>query len=259
MPLRRRAGFIGWVTCAGVLFAGARGFAQKPFPAFPLFERPSMEVYAAQDMAMVVNGARRWGADMAFIQLLQYYGSPENSNPNHSRGWRRKSKPLHDQHDEHEGHVHLHLGSEGNADATNRPSGAFPQLLEYTLRAGNLDPRFHFLYLFSSGALAFNLNRGEDAMLALEAGIRGDPSFWRYRLYQGAIAFRKNQEIEKAIANLEEAIRDPDCPSMVKNILGNIYIKQGNYARAKEIYQNLLDSRDPSYVEFAEQQLRKLP
>ena len=259
MPLGRRATFFGWVVCAGVFFVGAWFLSQKSFPEYPVFERPSMEIYAAQDMAMVVNGARRLGADLAFIQLMQYYGSDENANPNHPRGWRRKSKPMHHDHDEHEGHVHLHLGSEGNADGTTQPSQAFPQLLEYTLRAGNLDPRFHFLFLFSSGALAFNLNRGEDAMLALEAGIRGDPSFWRYRLYQGAIAFRKNQEIEKAIANLEEAIRDPECPSMVKNILGNIYIKQGNYARAKEIYQNLLNSRDTSYVEFAEQQLRKLP
>lgn len=257
MPLGRRGQFVGGCVCAAVLLSGAWLVSKTPFPKFPVFERPSMDVFAAQDMAMVLNGARRLGADLAFIQLMQYYGSPENANPHHPRGWARKSPPLH--HEEHEGHVHLHMGSEGNADATNRPSRSFPQLLEYTLRAGSLDPRFHFLFLFSSGALAFNLNRGDDAMTALEQGARGDPSFWRYRLYQGAIAFRKNQEIDKAIANLEEAISDPECPSMIKNILGNIYIKQGNYQRAKEIYLDLLNSRDGSYKQFAEQQLRKLP
>jgi tetratricopeptide (TPR) repeat protein len=78
-------------------------------------------------------------------------------------------------------------------------------------------------------------------------------------LYQGAIAFRKNQEIDKAVANLEQAILDPECPSMIKNILGNIYIKQGNLQRAKDIYLDLLNSRDASYTTYAEQQLRKLP
>jgi tetratricopeptide (TPR) repeat protein len=257
VPTIRRVAFYGWSLCASVFLSGAWLVSQKPFPTFPLFERPAMEVFAAQDMGMVLNGARRLGADLAFIQLMQYYGTPENADPNHPRGRRRKAGPP--AHDEHEDHVHLHLGSEGNADATDRTSRSFPQILEYTIRAGTLDPRFHFLYLFSAGALAFNLNRADDAMAVLEHGARGDPGFWRYRLYQGAIAFRKNQEIDKAIANLEEALRDPECPSMIKNILGNIYIKQGHFQRAKEIYLDLLNSRDQSYSVFAEQQLRKLP
>lgn len=252
-----RAASMGWSVCGGVFLCGAWLVSQTSFPKFPIFERPTMEIYAAQDMAMVLNGARRLGADLAFIQLMQYYGSPENANPNHPRGWHRKAAPL--EHDEDEDHVHLHLGSEGNADASGHVSRSFPHLLDYTMRAGTLDPRFHFLFLFSSGALAFNLNRGNDAMAVIEQGVRGDPSFWRYRLYQGAIAFRKNEEIDKAIANLEVAIQDPECPSMIKNILGNIYIKQGNYRRAKEIYLELLSSRDQSYTAFAEQQLRKLP
>ena len=260
MPITRRAEFAGWILCAGAFLLAAWGVSRAPAPAFPVFERPAMELFAAQDAGMVLTGARRLGADLAFIQLMQYYGTPENANPHHPRGRYRPDLKPHEEegHDEHEGHVHIHMGSEGSADSTDRPSHGFPQLLEYTLRAGNLDPRFHFLFLFSSGALAFNLNRGDDAMTVLEQGIRGDPAFWRYRLYQGAIAFRKNQEIDKAIANLEEAIRDPECPSMIKNILGNIYIKQGNFQRAREIYLDLLNSRDPSYTTFAEQQLRKL-
>lgn len=258
MPTGRRGVFGSWVLCSGVLFAGAWFVSRTSVPRFPVFERPVMEIFAAQDMGMVLNGARRLGADLAFIQLLQYYGTPENANPNHPRGRYRKPIRLTESEKEHEGHIHLHLGSEGMADATTKPSGRFPQLMEYTLRAGSLDPRFHFLFLFSSGALAFNLNRGDDAMRVLEQGSRGDPSFWRYRLYQGAIAFRKNQEIAKAIANLEEAVLDPECPSIIKNILGNIYIKNGNFQRAKEIYLDLLKSRDPDYKYFAEKQLSKL-
>ncbi|MBK8576018.1 MAG: hypothetical protein IPN90_10210 [Elusimicrobia bacterium] len=197
MPLSRRSDFWGWVLGSLFLLLGAWFISRKPYPQFPPFERPLMELYAAQDMGMVLNGARRLGADLALIQLMQYYGSAENANPHHPRGRRRKTveKP-HDE-DGHEEHVHLHLGSEGTADATNRPFQSFPQLLEYTLRGGSLDPHFHFLFLFGSGALAFNLNRGDEAMTALEFGLRGDPSFWRYRMYQGGIAYRKIRKSKK--------------------------------------------------------------
>jgi tetratricopeptide (TPR) repeat protein len=264
MPVRQRAEFIGAVMCAVFFIAAAWVVSQRPWPKFPPFERPVMELFASQDVGMVLNGARRLGADLAFIQLLQYYGSPENASPDHPRGRYRGNTRghAHETEKEHEGHQHQHMssmGSEASADETSRRSGAFPQLLEYTLRAGSLDPRFHFIYLFSSGALAFNLNRGEEAMEALSHGARADPNFWRYRLYMGAMAYRKNQEIDKAIASLEEASRDPDCPSMIKNILANIHVKQGNFQRAREIYSDLLNSRDRSYTFFAEQQLRELP
>jgi hypothetical protein len=58
-------------------------FPSNPSLDFLVFERPLMDIFATQDMALVLNGARRLGADLAFIQLMQYYGSPENANPNH--------------------------------------------------------------------------------------------------------------------------------------------------------------------------------
>lgn len=291
--------FWGGLVTAGVLWGGAVVVSQvKKNAAMPPFTSVVMPGFAVQDTAMALNGARRFGADLAFIQMMQYYGSAEYSNPTISFPRRKTPRTRHsdtgfsgihfghrhsdsatheddmefqsgkenqDSHFEegHEGahehaHSHLHLGSEGTADATNQPSPGFPLLVDFAIRAGTLDPRFHFAYLFASGALAFNLNRGEDAVRVLEHGIRGDPSFWRYRMYLGAISYRKNQETEKVIETLEQAIVDPDCPSMIKNILAHIYIKNGNLKRAAEIYVNLLDSRDPSYSIHAENQLIKL-
>jgi tetratricopeptide (TPR) repeat protein len=285
--------FWGGLVTAGVLWGGAVVVSQaNQKAAMPPFTLVVMPGFAVQDTAMALNGARRFGADLAFIQLMQYYGSAEYSNPTISFPRRKTPRTRHsdspaheddienqsgkenqDSHFEkrherahegaHEGahehaHGHLHLGSEGTADATDQPSQGFPLLADFAIRAGTLDPRFHFAYLFASGALAFNLNRGEDAVRVLEHGIRGDPSFWRYRMYLGAISYRKNQETEKVIETLEQTIIDPDCPSMIKNILAHIYIKKGNLKRAAEIYVNLLESRDPSYSIHAENQLIKL-
>jgi tetratricopeptide (TPR) repeat protein len=255
VPIRRRVEFYGGILAAVIflLLAGVVSRGRGVF--FPPFERPVMEYFAAQDMGTVLNGARRLGADLAFIQLMQYYGTAENADPNHPRG-RRKKAVAHPE-EEHEGHGHMHLGSESAPDLTNIPSPAFPQMAEYVLRVGSLDPRFHFAYLFASGALAFNLNRGEEAMAVLNDGIRHDPHFWRYRLYQGAFAYRKDKEVDQAIANLELAIQDPECPSMIKNILANLHIKQGNSQRAFVLYLDLLNSRDKEYSARAEQQLRR--
>lgn len=255
MPQGRRAEVYVGILAAAFFLAVALSFSQGKGLYFPPFEKPTMELFAAQDMGMVLNGARRFGADLAFIQLMQYYGTRENADPNHPRRRRGSSSAYSEE--EHKGHGHLHLGSEGGGDATNVPSRAFPQLAEYALRVGSLDPRFHFAYLFASGALAFNLNRGADAMAVLEDGIRGDSHFWRYRLYQGSFAYRKEQEIEKAMANLEIAIQDPECPSMIKNILANLYIKHKNYPGAVAIFLDLLNSRDQDYSDLARKQLQR--
>ncbi|MBK8869585.1 MAG: hypothetical protein IPN19_00685 [Elusimicrobia bacterium] len=263
--------FWGGLMVAGVLWGTAVWVSSEAArPGMPPYTKSAMPTFAVQDAAMVLNGARRFGADLAFIQLMQYYGSPEHSDPQvsyplrkkthrYSRSDHHKDREDSQSHNE-EGHEsgHLHLGSEGTADATDQPSAGFPLLGDFALRAGTLDPRFHFAYLFASGALAFNLNRGDDAVQVLEHGIRGDPTYWRYRMYLGAISYRKNQETEKVVATLEEAMKDPDCPSMIKNILAHIHIKKGNLKRAAEIYVDLLESRDPSYSTHAENQLVKL-
>jgi lipopolysaccharide biosynthesis regulator YciM len=74
----------------------------------------------------------------------------------------------------------------------------------------------------------------------------------------GKLRHRKNQEMDKAISRLEEAVLDPECPSMVKNILANIYRKQGNLKRVAEIYLDMANSRDKSYASFAVDRLKEL-
>ncbi|HNC75280.1 MAG TPA: hypothetical protein PK362_10415, partial [Elusimicrobiota bacterium] len=57
----------------------------------------------------------------------------------------------------------------------------------------------------------------------------------------------------------EESIKDPDCPTMLKNILANMYRKQGNDRRAAEIFLDILDNaRDRSYADLALQKLQEI-
>jgi tetratricopeptide (TPR) repeat protein len=209
----------------------------------PAFTRPVLEEFALMDAFSAMAGLRRLGSDLAFIQALQYYATPEE------RGGET---------DEH-GHA-VHDVGEGLADTQPQVRQPFfPRLLDHMSRVASLDPYFHYAYLFGAGALAFNLNRDDEALKLLDQGARIDPNFWRFRLYAGAIAFRKSNEMDKAIVLLEEAIRYPDCPSPVMNILANLYKKKKQYGEAARIYRHMLEnSRDENYRQLARDKLTEI-
>jgi tetratricopeptide (TPR) repeat protein len=245
----------GWVLAAAFLWAAAWLVLPSRAPSFSRFERPVIDYYAVQDLGAVLNGARRLGADLAFIQLLQYYGSGEYADPHRlfGRKWERSQVPAREL--GHEGHDH---GHDAESD-DEKPRPSWPLLNTFTLRVGSLDPYFHYAYLFGGGALAFTQRRYDEALSVLQEAAKRDPSFWRYRLYQGAIAYGKGAEMNRAIPLLEEAIRQPDCPSMVKNILANMHKKAGNPRRAAEIFVELIEtSRDQEYVALARQRLKEM-
>ncbi len=228
-----------WTALAALLLAGSQVLAGR-FPAgagWPPFGRPVLEDRAFLDMSFVLAGFRRFGGDMAFLQMLQYYGT-----------W-------HD--DETAAGEHA---PEGAADLhPEKRLALYGDFLDHGLRIVSLDPYFHFAYLFGSGALAFNLNRPDEALALLERGIRRDPSHWPFRLYAGAIAYRKAAEPDKVIALLEEAVRDPDCPTLLLNILANLHKKNGNPRRAAEVLLHILEtSRDDGYRVLARQKLEVL-
>ncbi|HRY30003.1 MAG TPA: hypothetical protein P5079_08220 [Elusimicrobiota bacterium] len=233
--------FVVWIGSALLLLGAAQGLALRAPRAWPPFDRPVLEKYALSDMTGVLLGLRRAAADLAFIQMLQYYAGGHE-----------------EEHGEEDGHVHV--GGEGSADLHPEIRlTVFPSLREYVLRIASLDPYFHYAYLFGAGALAFNLNRSDEAFDVLRRGLERDPAFWQFRLYVGAIAYRQSAQIEKVISLLEEALRYPDCPTMLQNILANIHVKIGNYQRAAEIYLLMArTSRDQSYAEQAQKKLLEL-
>lgn len=198
-------------------------------PKLPMYK------YFVLDTTGILFGVRRLTADIAWIQLLQYYGTPEE----------------HKHHTEYEEHRHDFGG------------GCYFDLLKLCQRVIRLDPYFLSAYLYGGAALAWNLNREEEGLLLLKEGAENDslrkfPDYWQIILYIQAVTFKKLDKFNQMVATLEKAIKQPTCPTMVKAILANIYKHNGNYTRAIDLWKEILLSKDTSYRVRAEKQIKEL-
>ncbi|MEE9315882.1 MAG: tetratricopeptide repeat protein [bacterium] len=173
-------------------------------------------------------GLRRLSSDLAWIRLLQYYGTLEGE-------------------EEHVHHLH------------HCERGEYEDLLPMCQEVVRLDPYFHYAYLFGGGTLAFNHQRYDEAIELLQEGIKNNPKFWRFRLYIAAIVYTKTKQYDKVVTLLEEAIRYRDCPEVVKIFLANIYKAKGEYVKAIVIWENILaTSRDEWARSAAESHLKEM-
>ena len=208
--------------CSALVCFGLRhsleGRWDFPFPDLRQVHWEPSQV--SRDLSLLSLGMRRLAADVAFIQLLQYYGTPE------------------------------YLEEESR--------GFYSELYGRSLRVLALAPAFRYAALYSAGALAFNLHRPDEAVALLEYALGRDPKQWSYHTYLAAIAYQKEKDFPRLIDRLQEASRDPDCPALFKNMLAGIYKKQGRHQEAIRIYRQLLESRDPDYRIHAQRELRKL-
>jgi tetratricopeptide (TPR) repeat protein len=194
------------------------------------FERPLASDGGFRDLAGPLFGLRRLTADLAWISILQYYGAHERS-------------------EQEDGHAHHDFGG-----------GEYPALQKMTLRVLRLDPSMHYAALYGAGALAFNLNRPDQALEILQEAVASDPTYWKYRLYVGAIVYKQKGKFDDMIGLLEDAARFPDCPTMVKSILANIYEERGQNAKAIAVWLGVLDDpkADDWYRFQAERQIADL-
>ncbi len=164
---------------------------------------------------------------MAWIRLLQYYGTLEE-----------------------EEHAH-------HPDYCER--GEYEDLFPMCHEVVRLDPYFHYAYLFGSGCLAFNHERYDEAIELLREGIKNNPKFWKFRLYIAAIVYTRTKEYDKVVPLLEEAIRYRDCPEVVKFFLANIYKAKGEFGKAIAVWENILaTSRNDQARATAENQLKAM-
>ena len=173
-------------------------------------------------------GLRRLSSDLAWIRLLQYYGTLEREEE------------------------HIHHG-----DYCDR--GEYENLLPMCQDVVRLDPYFDYAYLFGGGSLAFNHERYDEAIELLREGIKNNPKFWKFRLYIAAIVYTRTKEFDKVVPLLEEAIRYRDCPEVVKIFLANIYKIKGEFGKAILIWENILvTSRNEWVRSAAESHLKEM-
>lgn len=189
-------------------------------------ERPIGSEGGFRDLGGIFLGMRRMTADIAWIAVLQYYGSYDM----------------------------LRQGS----DLDSRVS--HPALKVLVQRVIRLDPYFYSAYLYGAGSLAFNLNRYDEALEILKEGIQLNPTYWRFQLYLAAIIWKQKGRSDAMIPLLEQAILYSDCPTMIKSCLANIYKARKNYARALEIWLEVLEQKnlDETYLHQATKQVEDL-
>lgn len=175
-------------------------------------------------------GMRRAAADLALIRMIIYYGTPEDEEA-HLLGF-----------GDHAGHHHS--------------AGRHPDLRDRARSVLEADPSFTYAALWASGALAFNLDRPDEALDLLETALARDPRNFQLRSYVGAIGFHKKGEPRKVLEVLEPVLGYPDCPAMIKHLMAVLYRKTGDLARSRVLYEQLLSH--PDYRIWSEQALKEL-
>ncbi len=188
-----------------------------PFPA--LSELEVSENYAG-DLGALFLGAHRVAADIAYIQLLQYYGMGEDE--------RKVGRPT--------------LVTPWGHHISDDEAGVYPRLKEKAVRLLRLDPYFNAAILEAAGALAFNQVRIDESLELLREAIQRDPSFYRYHLYVAAILYRSKGNDAELIKTLEEAMNYNDCPPLLQNILGNLLKKTGRYEESARVFIHIIQT-----------------
>jgi tetratricopeptide (TPR) repeat protein len=219
-------------ACLGcfALCASLNNLSAKLSPAPPSLRqgRALSPDTAVEAVSLYSLGLRRAAADLGLIRMLIYYGTRE---------------------DPHEHHEHAHAHNEGK----------HLELLPRALAIIDSDPSFTYASLYASGALAFNLDRTEEALQLLQYALSRDPGNFQLRSYVGAVGFHKKGDIKSVIALLEPALEYPDCPTMIKHLVAYLYRKDGRSEKARALYQEIRDeSRDEGYRRLADAAMREL-
>jgi tetratricopeptide (TPR) repeat protein len=187
---------------------------------FPHFNALLTKTSGMQDAAFITLGFRALAADVAWVELLQ------------------------------------NMGDYGNAEESGKK---FPYLKNDTLRVTRIDPYFKRAYLFGAATLAWlqSTNRPDEAMDILEEGVRYNPEYWPLRTYAAGIGYMKTNQMDAMIHVLEDALRDPEVPMVVKSVLANSYKVKGRYEDAIAIWEDVLS--DPKGIEYYDRAHEEIP
>jgi len=216
-----------WIFGASVLITiglsslTARAY-YDPFP--PLAVSLSSPVTRLSDFAGIAMGFRKLTADIAWIQAIIYYGTPEG----------------------------------GDEEAGEQGGGHYPLFLAYCQRAVRIDSNFIYIFYYGAGALGWNLNRLDEAEALLREGISEHPKEWRFQQYLAGLAYQKNHNVNKLIEFLQGFVEQSDCPNLLRSILANIYKKQKRYDDAIQVWTIVYKTGDRLYLERAESQIHEM-
>lgn len=218
-------------------------------PFFPLKEiKLPLEKYFVLDSVGIISGLRRLVSNIAWIQLLQYYGEdPQEDEPNNYSDTNR----------EYYRHKQYMLRIQ---------PGEYRELLQYCQRIVRLDHLFSYIYFYGSGVLAWNVERPDEALKLIDEGLRylefqknnPESDYWTLVLYQSAIYYKIGEKYKEMVVELEKIVSRGNAPNLVKVILANLYKKFGEYDKALNLWYHILSTGDPEYTERAMYQIIEL-
>ncbi len=198
----------GGCAAAALLLGGALRRLSRDFP--PLSQLPDTP-FVLQDATLAGGGLRAAAADLAWIEMLQY--------------------------------------AAGHGDGFADSGFGYSRLPDLARRVVRLDPAFHSAYTYAAGILAWfhGVDRPDDAAAILEEGMRRDPGHPTYALYIAAIAYKKKGDTDAMVRTLDAACSAPDASVFVRELLANVHSERGEYGRALEIWNAILD--DPTLAD----------
>jgi hypothetical protein len=244
---------------------------------FPEAKISPIEQFTVIDLSGVVGGFRRLAADIAWIQLLVYYGEPKaklDQETQYKMSWEYlkyllgRENSFKDHHEEKDEETKEFETTKKLVKIDRERM--FEELYLYNYRVVLLDPFFSYAYLYGAGALAWNQDRPEEAMNLLNYGISmmeryqkditkdTHQSYWQLHLYMGAIIYRKEGNFDKMKESLEVAVGQKNCPNMVKAILASIYKKNKEYPKALKLWLDIHDTDDPTYQKRSIEEIESL-
>ena len=131
-------------------------------------------------------------------------------------------------------------------------------MLPRFLRILALDPYWTHPVLWGAGALAFSLDRPDEALLVLDEGLKARPNDPKMLATVAAVGYQKRGDLVQSLERLMPVVDSGDAPTMLKNIAAYMNERAGHPDVALRLYREILQSRDVSYHDNAERGLRRL-
>ena len=229
-----RAGLTAAAAAAALNLAAG----SLPVPAYP----PAAAVSLAGDgvvasAALWSLGMRRLAADLGFVRLLVYYGGDEDATGSYEEAFET-------------GHHH--------AEGMDFGSGRYLQMLPRARRILAIDPYWSYPVVYGASALAFNLQRPQEALDLLDEALAFSPRDKQFLSMLAAVGFHKKGDLAEALDRLMPAVDDPGSPTMLKNMAAYMSERAGRRDTAVRLYREILESRDASYNDNARRGLQRL-
>lgn len=223
-----------WLAALSALAALGAAVDGLPSAAFPPSAAVSLSGDGVVSSATLWSlGMRRLAAEVGFVRGLVYYGTHLDDLEGHGPG---------------DGHDHGSV--EGGM--------GYEELLPRFRRILAMDPFWTHPVLWGAGALAFTLDRPDEALLLLDEGLRAHPKDAKLLATVAAVSFQKRGDLAAALERLMPVVDSGEAPTMLKNMAAYMNERAGRPDVAVRLYREILDSRDTSYFDNAKRGLRRL-